>query len=99
MVLLVDAIVVGGPHTAGMEPNKLNSFLSTLACCCLCQVLVLLNDVLNPSIQMYLNPQMDLSELPLKSFYRCARRLRSLKACTSSMSKCSHMPCRLASYS
>jgi hypothetical protein len=38
----------------------------------LLQVLVLLSDVLNPSIQIYLNPQMDLSELPLKSFYRYA---------------------------
>ncbi|WIA20770.1 hypothetical protein OEZ85_005134 [Tetradesmus obliquus] len=38
----------------------------------LSQVLVLLSDVLNPSIQIYLNPQMDLSELPLKSFYRYA---------------------------
>jgi UDP-glucose:glycoprotein glucosyltransferase len=36
----------------------------------LSQVLVLLSDVLNPSIQIYLNPQMELSELPLKSFYR-----------------------------
>jgi hypothetical protein len=40
------------------------------ALCVLLQVLVLLSDVLNPSIQIYLNPQMDLSELPLKSFYR-----------------------------
>eukprot|EP00882_Tetradesmus_deserticola_P014252 GHRQ01015150.1.p1 GENE.GHRQ01015150.1~~GHRQ01015150.1.p1 ORF type:complete len:663 (+),score=343.25 GHRQ01015150.1:862-2850(+) len=38
----------------------------------LSQVLVLLSDVLKPSIQIYLKPQMELSELPLKSFYRYA---------------------------
>uniref|UniRef100_A0A383VGR8 UDP-glucose:glycoprotein glucosyltransferase n=1 Tax=Tetradesmus obliquus TaxID=3088 RepID=A0A383VGR8_TETOB len=38
----------------------------------LSQVLVLLADVLSPSVQIQLNPQMDLSELPLKSFYRYA---------------------------
>lgn len=37
---------------------------------CLLQVLLLLKDVLNPSVKLYLNPQMDLSELPLKSYYR-----------------------------
>lgn len=36
----------------------------------LSQVLLLLKDVLNPSVRLYLNPQLDLSELPLKSYYR-----------------------------
>lgn len=34
------------------------------------QILLLLQDVLNPSVSMFFNPQADLSELPLKSFYR-----------------------------
>jgi hypothetical protein len=40
--------------------------------CCLVatQVLVMLSEVLEPSTQLFLNPQSDLSELPLKSFYR-----------------------------
>lgn len=33
-------------------------------------MLLLLRDVLNPSVRVYLNPQTDLSELPLKSYYR-----------------------------
>lgn len=37
------------------------------------QVLLLLKDVLNPSVKLLLNPQMELSELPLKSFYRCVQ--------------------------
>ncbi len=36
----------------------------------LSQVLLLLKDALDPSVKLYLNPQMDLSELPLKSYYR-----------------------------
>ncbi|KAF8062716.1 hypothetical protein HT031_004046 [Scenedesmus sp. PABB004] len=36
------------------------------------QVLLLLSGLLNPAIQLFLNPQSDLSELPLKSFYRYA---------------------------
>lgn len=45
---------------------------SVCASCCvvLLQVLLLLKDVLNPSVRLYLNPQTELSELPLKSFYR-----------------------------
>jgi hypothetical protein len=34
------------------------------------QVLLLLADVLNPSVKLYLNPQLELSDLPLKSYYR-----------------------------
>jgi hypothetical protein len=42
----------------------------TSCCGLLLQVLLLLKDVLNPSVRLYLNPQTELSELPLKSFYR-----------------------------
>jgi hypothetical protein len=35
------------------------------------QVLLLLKDVLDPSVRLYLNPQLELTELPLKSYYRC----------------------------
>eukprot|EP00879_Flechtneria_rotunda_P024541 GHRR01026020.1.p1 GENE.GHRR01026020.1~~GHRR01026020.1.p1 ORF type:complete len:588 (+),score=241.16 GHRR01026020.1:107-1870(+) len=38
----------------------------------LSQVMLLLQDVLSPSMQLYLNPQLDLSDMPLKSFYRYA---------------------------
>lgn len=36
------------------------------------QVLSFLKKVLDPALTLYLNPQVDLSELPLKSFYRYA---------------------------